>query len=150
MKKVARHLKYSGIILGILVLISCPTFAFETNGLLPGIEILVNGMTRNMMITQNYRFPVEYNHVVVLLIGYGGASITLSKMDTEGDFLVMTGMGISSTGIAPFLKFGKTGASMSEVIEIGDKRSPFGVLWLLSWVDSENDPPYNYTLQISF
>jgi hypothetical protein len=36
-------------------------------------------------------------------------------------------------------------------VEIGNERSPYGLLWILSWVDSPvHNPPYHYTLVLSF
>ena len=81
----------------------------------------------------------------------GGVSITVSKGDPVGDLLVLTGIGISSAGIIPFLKFGRTSVSLSEAIEIGDERATYGLLWFSSWLDSSiDDPPYSYSLSLSF
>ena len=151
MEKVSSHLKHSLVILAILVLSICPTFALETDSLIPRIEILTPGMNRNMTITQDYRYPRDYNQSLLLLIGYGGVSITVSKGGPEGDLLVLTGIGISSAGIIPFLKFGRTSVSLSEAIEIGDERAPYGLLWFSSWLDSPiDDPPYSYSRSLSF
>ena len=89
--------------------------------------------------------------ILILVAGYGGVSITLRKIDTEGDLLVLTGTGVSSRGIAPVFKFGITEVTLTEAVEIGDEHSPYGLLWILSWVDSHtHNPPYNYTLVLSF
>ena len=151
MEKLLNHLKQSWLIVAVLFFASCPTFALENNALISNIEILTPGMNRNMTITQDYRYPRDYNQSLLLLIGYGGVSITVSKGDPVGDLLVLTGIGISSAGIIPFLKFGRTSVSLSEAIEIGDERAPYGLLWFSSWLDSPiDDPPYSYSLSLSF
>ena len=154
MKKALNHLTAGWIILSVLVFSSYPAFALEPKALIPHIEIFTKGMTRPPMeITQNLDFPLGSNQFLILAIGYGPLSITLSKTDTEGDFLVLTGVAISSAGIVPFFRFGITGATLREGIEIGDERSPLGLVWFVSWVDSPVDDPshnYNYTLSFSF
>ena len=139
------------IVLSILVFSSYQVFAFETAAFIPRIEVLTPGMTRTIEITQNYSFPQDFSHFLILVAGYGGVSITLRKIDTEGDLLVLAGTGVSSRGIAPVFKFGITEVTLTEAVEIGDERSPYGLLWILSWVDSHtHNPPYNYTLVLSF
>ncbi len=151
MKKLLNHLKQSWLIVAVLFFASCPAFALENNALISNIEILTPGMTRNMTITQDYRYPRDYNHALLLLVGYGWVSINVSKGEPVGDLLVLTGIGISSAGIIPFLKFGRTSVSLSEAIEIGDARAPYGLLWFSSWLDSPiDDPPYSYSLSFSF
>lgn len=154
MKKSLNFLTTGWMILSVLVFGSYPVFAGETKSLIPHIEIITKGMTRpGMEITQNYDFPLDFNQFLILAIGYGPLSITLTKTDTEGDFLVLTGLAISSEGIVPFLKLGITGAILREGIEIGNEHSPLGLVWFTSWVDSPvNDLShnYNYTLSFSF
>jgi len=44
-----------------------------------------------------------------------------------------------------------TEVTLREAVEIGNERSPYGLLWILSWVDSPvHNPPYHYTLVRSF
>ena len=151
MKKIPALLMSSCVILALLVFSSSPTPAFETNGLIPQIEILTPGTSRTIEITQNYDFPQDSAQVFLLVIGYGGVSITLRKNDTEGDTLILAGLGISSAGIAPIFKFGITKVTLAEAVEIGSERLPYGLLWVKCWVDSSvNDPPYYYTLAFSF
>jgi len=151
MKKVLSYLIPSWVILSVLVFNCCPTFALETEALLPRIEILIPGMSRTIDITQTYAFPQDFSQFLIVVVGYGGVSISLSKRDTEGDLLILTGVGISSAGIVPVIKFGRSKVTLTESVEIGNERSPCGLLWLLSWVDSpENEPPYSYTLSLGF
>jgi len=83
-------------------------------------------------------------------VGYGPLWITL-RGDSEGDLLILTGVGISSAGIVPVFKSGITMVSLTESVEIGDERSPYGLLWILIWINSTaNDPPYSCTLSLSF
>jgi hypothetical protein len=152
MKKALNHLTAGCIILSVLVFSVYPAFALEPKGLLPQIEILTTGMSRSATkITQNNNFPLDFNHFLILAIGYGKFSITVSKADTAGDFLVLTGWATSSAGTVPFLKFGITGATLNEVIEIGNERSPLGLVWFVSWVYSPVvDPSHNYNYDLSF
>ncbi len=151
MKKVL-YLKIACLmILSILVFGNYPVFAFEEEALMPRVEIITPGMTRTIEISQNYSPPQDFGHFLILVLGYGGLSITLRKIDTEGDILFLTGAGISPAGIAPVFKFGITEVTLREAVEIGNERFPYGLLWILSWVDSPvHNPPYHYTLVLSF
>jgi len=151
MKKVLSYLTHSWLILSILVFSSWPAFAIETNAAVPRVEILIPGMTRTIQITQNYKFPRDSSQFLIFVIGYGGVSITLRKVDTEGDTLFLTGVGISSAGIEPVFKFGTTEVTLTAVVRIGEKQSPYGLLWISCWLDSSaDDPPYDYSLGLSF
>ena len=151
MKKALSYLTRSWLILSILVFSSWPAFAIETDTVIPRIEILIPGMTRTIEITQNYKFPRDSSQFLIFIIGYGGVSITLRKVDTEGDTLFLTGVGISSAGIEPVFKFGTTGVTLTAMVRIGQKQSPYGLLWISSWLNSSaDDPPYNYSLVLSF
>jgi len=145
------HLTYSWIILCILIFNSSPTFAGEKKSLLPRIEILTPGMTRSIEITQDANFPLDSSQFLVVLLGYSFVTISMYKNDTEGDLLVLTGVGISSAGIVPFLKFGVTATSLAVSIEIGKESSPYGLLLFSTWIDEPEDEPYNrYNLTLSF
>ncbi len=151
MKKFLSHFAPLWLVLSIQLFSCYPIYAFETEAFIPQIEILIPGMTRTVEITQNYSFPLDFGHILILVVGYGGVSMTLSKTDTEGDSIIFTGVGISSAGIAPFLKFGTTDVTLREAVEIGDQWFPYGLLWIVSWVDSpEQDLPSHYTLEFSF
>jgi len=151
MGKVLSLLIRRWVILFILVFSTSLTFALETEALIPRVEILTSGMTRTVEITQNYDFPQDFSHFLILVVGYGGVSITLRKIDTEGDFLILSGLGTSSAGVTPVFKFGISKVTLAEAVEIGDENSPYGLLWMLCWVGSPvNDPPYHYTLVLSF
>jgi len=149
-KKVLSYLTRSWVIVAILVFGICPAFALETDALVPSIEILTPGMGRSITITQNYNFPQGSSQFLVLLIGSGVVGISLSKYDTEGDLLVMTGAGISSAGIIPFFKWGKTGVYLDVGIEIGDKSTPYGLVWFSSWLDKPDDENNTYDINLSF
>ena len=139
------------MILSILFFSTNSSFAFKTESLIPRLEIITPGMTRTIEITQNYNFPQDFSQFLILVVGYGGLSITLRKVDTEGDLLILTGVGVSTAGVIPVFKFGVTEVTLTESVEIGNERSPYGLLWISSWVNSPtNDPPYNYTMTLSF
>lgn len=151
MKRILGHLIPNWIIVYSMVFIGTPAFAFKPEAVMPRVEILTPGMTRTVEITQNYKFPRDYDNLLILVLGYGGVSITLRKIDTEGDTLILTGLGISSAGIAPFFKFGITEITLTKAVEIGDQHIPYGWLWIASWVDTPaTEPPYYYTLVLSF
>ena len=138
-------------ILSLIFLCSYPALAFETEALIPHLEVIIPGMTRTLEITQSYDFPQDFNNLFLVVLGYGGLSITLRKVDTEGDLLTMAGLGISPAGIVPMFKFGTTQVTLSEAIEIGSEYSPYGIAWIVSWVESpHHTPPYHYTLILSF
>jgi len=139
------------ILLSILVFGKAPVFAFEQEAGMPRVDVITHGMTRTIEIFQNDSPFKDFGHFLILVVGYGGLSITLMKIDAEGDLLFLSGAGISPSGIDPFFKFGTTQVTLKEAVEIGDAHSPYGWLWILSWVDSPvHHPPYHYTLVLSF
>ena len=159
MKKVLGRLTFSLMISSILVFNSNPTFAFETEALvLPGVEILIPGVTRIIEITQDYKFPQDFNQIIILVIGYGPLTINMTPTATEeenpteeGNLLMLTGMGVSAAGVIPVFKFGVTKGFLKASVEIGNERSPYGLLWISSWVNSSvNDPPYSYRISLAF
>lgn len=151
MKKVIVHSTLRGLILAILIFGSGLAFAFEAEASMTHVEIIIPGTTRTIEIIQNYNFPLDIGDFLIFVVGYGGVSITLRKVDTEGDLLIFAGLGISSAGVVPFLKFGITEVALTEAVEIGDQYLPYGLLWISSWVDSSlHSPPYHYTLVLSF
>jgi len=64
--------------------------------------------------------------------------------------LVLSGVAISSAGVIPFVRFGRTRVNLNAAIEIGSEAFPYGIIWLSSWIS----PPvpvapgnaYNVTL----
>ena len=151
MKRALRYLTKSLVILSVLIF--CPAFDFETEAqLLPRVEILVPGVTRTIEITQDNKPPQDFSQLLRVALGYGPLTITLYQNEpTEGGFLVLTGMAISSAGVMPVFKFGAAQVMLMASVEIGDERSPYGLLWISSWINSSlEDPPYIYSLQLSF
>ncbi len=136
MKKAMRNLKQFFVILSILLFSSYPALAFETEGFIPQIEIITKGMTRTIEISQSNVFPQNFSQFLLVAVGYGPLKISLAKTDPEGDFVFLTGVGISSAGIVPVFRFGVTKVTLTESVEIGNERSPYGLLWILSWVSS--------------
>ena len=159
MVKALGHLTARGVIVCVLFFLSASLApASEPEGWIPGIEILIPGMSRSITVIQEQDFPSDFGHFVVLALGYGPLRIglTSSTLDTEknstpGGLLVLTGVGISSAGIAPLLKFGQKGDTLSAYVEIGNENSPCGVVWISCWVyPLVNAVPYAYTLSLAF
>ena len=153
MKRALGCLTFSLMILSTLVFSICPTFAFETEALvIPRLEILMPGVARTIEITQDYKFPQDFNQLLIISIGYGPLGITLyQKEPIEGGSLVLTGVGVSAAGVIPVFKFGVTQVTLNESVEVGNERSPYGLLWISSWINSSlDDPPYSYTMTITF
>jgi hypothetical protein len=153
MKKALSRLTPSLMILSILTFSSYSVSAFETEALvIPRVVILIPGISSTIEITQNYKFPQDFSQFLILAIGDGPLGITLTKSGSKEDTLFLTGVGISSAGIIPVFKFGSGDTvTLRESVEIGDERSPYGLLWISSWVDSTvNDPPYSYSLTLTF
>lgn len=126
-----------------------PHAATQVEVLMPGI------LERTIEITQSSSYPEGVSYLLIIVLGYGGISITWDQTPSEGQSnfldgtLFLTGVGISAAGIIPVLKFGKTPITMKDVVTIGTEGLPFGIIWLASWVDSPNEPPYDYELQLS-
>jgi len=158
MERVISRLAACCMFLFIMLFSGFTASASEPEGLIPAIEILIPGMSRTIAITQAQNFPQDFSQFVILTLGYGPLLIRLSSTTkdtagnpTRGDLLVFTGVGISSAGIVPFLKFGETMVTLTTYVEIGDERSPLGVVWLSCWMYSTaNTPPYDYSLTLGF
>jgi hypothetical protein len=135
-----------------LVCIVSPTLAFQPTAIDPHVELLTPGVTRNFTITQFNNFPQDFSFFLVVLIGYGPVSINLSSSaaSTEGDLFVISGLGMSAAGIIPFLKFGRADVNLAVGIEIGNERSPYGLLWFSSWIASPIEEETTYDLSIRF
>jgi hypothetical protein len=144
-------IKYAWMLASVLILLSGAAFGQEPLALIPRLETLTPGMTRNIEITQEAPFPQGVSQFVVLLIGSGPASITLESPEgSVGDLLVLSGIGISHAGLIPFFKWGYTEVTFDVGIQIGNDRFPYGMLLFSCWL-AEPEAPYNtYDLTISF
>ena len=144
-------IKYAWMLLSVIVMISGQALGQEPLALIPRLETLTPGMTRDIDIIQEAPFPQGVSQFVVLLLGSGPLSITLSSAEgSEGDLLVLSGVGISSAGIIPFFKWGYTEVTFEVGIKIGDDRFPYGLLLLSCWLDEPEEPYNTYSLVISF
>ena len=145
-------MKYSWMLVSVVVMLSGSAFGQEPAALMLRMETLTPGMTREIAITQEAPFPQGVNQFVVLLIGSGPASITLtSNRESVGDLLVLSGIGISSAGVVPFLKWGYTVVTFNVGIQIGNDRFPYGMLLFSCWLNEPPEAPYNtYSLSIRF
>ncbi len=144
-------MKYSWMLVSVVVMLSGSAFGQEPAALMLRMETLTPGMTRDIEITQEAPFPQGVSQFVVLLIGSGPASITLSSADgSEGDLLVLSGIGISSAGLIPFLKWGYTQVLFDVGIQIGNDRFPYGMLLFSCWLAAPEAPNNIYYLTIKF
>jgi hypothetical protein len=153
MKNPDKYLKHTRFLLFLLVISNYQAFAFEPQAfVLPHLEIIIPGVTRTITVTQEDLYPQGIYQMAIVTIGYGGITIAMIPSETlqEGSLLMLEGMGISSSGIVPVLKFGKTDGTLTASVETGSERSPLGFVWLSSWVYSTAyDPPFEYQLSIT-
>ena len=154
MKNPFKHLKHTGLFLFLFAICSYPAFAFEPQAVvLPRVEVIIPGVTRTITVEQNDVCPEGIDKMVIVAIGYGGVEIQMTQPPEtaqENNFLRLNAVGISSAGIVPVRKFGKTVGTLTASIATGDERLPFGIVWVSSWVSSsENDPPFEYQLVIT-
>ena len=155
MKKVRSHVTVCAVMLSLLFFGGFSAYASEPSGLVPRIELITPGITRIIDITQAQKFPGEFSHFLILILGHGKFTINMSSISNDaegkvipGDQLVFAGIGISSAGVIPFFKYGVTHVLLKESIEIGNESFPFGVVWFICWMDStENEPVPKYKLQ---
>ena len=141
---------YIIVTLFIMINVVSPSHAFQPTAINPYVEVLTPGVIRNFTITQYNDFPQDFSFFLVFLIGYGPAQITLSKNDTEDDLLVINGWGLSSAGIVPIIKFGRSRVNLTVSVEIGSDRNPTGIMWFSSWIASPIEEETTYQLSISF
>ena len=139
------------------IIIASPAFtttiasAFETTAVIPRFELMTPGVTRYFTITQFNDYPQDFSFFLIMVIGYGPLSITLTSPDaTEGDLLVISGVGISPAGIQPFLKFGRANVTLQVVPEIGTERNPYGIVWFSTRIASPLEEETSYGLEIAF
>jgi hypothetical protein len=151
MNRKRSFIKYAWMLLSVMVMIGGQAFGQEPTALMLRMETLTPGMTRDIEITQEAPFPQGVSQFVVLLIGSGPASITLSSAEgSVGDLMVLSGIGISRAGLIPFLKWGYTAVTFEVGIQIGNDRFPYGMLLFSCWL-AEPEAPYNtYYLTIEF
>ncbi len=151
MKKLTYYILCCLLALSLLVFKVSSISALETDAILiPEVEIILPGVERTITI-ESEGYPADYSQILVFVLGYGGVDMRVSSNEDQGNYIVLTGMGISSAGTIPFYKFGPPQVTITETIEIGDERRPFGILWITSWILSwEGEPPYSYTLTIKF
>ena len=151
MKKAFITLTIGGLITVGFFFSRCTIHAYEINALTPHTEVLIPGVTMSIEVTQHHDYPQDFSMFTALLIGYGPVKISLSKEETAGDLLVITGLGISSAGIRPFLKFGRTNVNLDVTVEIGSEQFPNGLLLFSSWMTQPADEPDNtYTITLAF
>lgn len=153
------------LIISILSLMLSLTFtspgiasALETTALIPHIEIITPGVTRTIIVTQTADYPQDFSPFIVFLIGDGSFKISISKDETVGDRLKMSGVGISPAGVIPFYKSGKADVNLVITVEIGNERYPYGMVLFSSWVsgtviqepDSEGIYHNTYEVKLQF
>jgi hypothetical protein len=150
MKKIRSVIKHGGVLLSILVMISGYCFGQEPMAGITRLEILTPGMIRSIPITQESPFPQGMSQFVVILIGTGDLTVSISTEEVAEDkLLVLFGFGVSSAGFFPFLKRGYTEVSYNVGIEIGDERHPYGMVIFSCWLKDPEEPS-TYNLTISY
>jgi len=158
MNRTLSSIKTWVIIVCFLFLSFSPASASEPEGLIPSIEIITHGMKRSIDISQTQNFPLDFNQHLILALGYGYMSILLSNIDQkDSNFIVLTGVSISSAGIIPFFTSGVTNVVLRTFVDIGEENFPYGLVWFSSWIYSLSDdpasdtdnPPYKYNLTLT-
>jgi hypothetical protein len=130
----------------------CPAPAIETTAVTPRFELITPGVTRSFTITQYNDFPQDFSFFLVMVIGYGPFSISLSSGEdaTEGDLFVISGVGISPAGVRPFWKFGRAEVELDVGVEVGTERNPYGIVWFTTRIASPIEEETSYSLDIAF
>ena len=152
MNALPKRLINSLIVFAVLVCAGNPAPAAEIEPLANNyVVLLMPGISRNVNITQESETPQGTGNTLILVLGYGGVEITWSEINNDdGDLLFLSGLGFSSAGIIPVMKFGRTPISIKASVEIGTAGFPFGLIWISSSVSSTaNDPPYTYQLRLT-
>ena len=149
MKKIVNGVVRSLMVGAILIGICLQVAAYETDDSTLQTEILTKGVNRTITVQGN-NYPEDFSQFLVVVLGAGVVDVTLSKQDTQGDLIGFTGMGISALGVFPFFRAGVTGVSMTEGVYTGTRNSPFGLLWITTWIiSSDGVPPFEYTLVLN-
>ena len=152
MKTIPNRLINTLIVFAALMCFANPGRAAEIEPLQKNhFVLLMPGITRTVNIIQDSDFPTGISNTLVLALGYGGVSIEWSESNNDdGDLLVLSGVSLSSAGIIPFVKFGRTPIQIRASIEIGTAGFPFGLIWISSSVRSTvTDPSHSYQLRLT-
>ena len=140
-------------VLSMLIFTLSPAYGFQPTAIDPRVEVLTPGVTRDFTITQYNNFPQDFSFFLVFLIGYGPVQISMSSSEdetSEGDLLVLSGWALSSAGIAPIIKFGRSRVTLVAGAEIGSERYPTGIKWFSSWIASPIEEEVKYYIEITF
>ena len=140
------------VILFTIISAAVPTYAFQPTAVDPHVEVLFPGVTRSFTITQYNRVPQDFSFFLVFLIGYGPAQISLALFEdeTEGNILGINGWAISSAGVVPIIKFGRSNVILEVGVEIGSERNPMGIMWFSTWIAGPIEQEVSYSLSIEF
>ena len=143
----------------LLLVFNVCAYSFEVDGLeavLPQTDIDLVVLQKNQIktITADLSFPMDFGVVPVTLLGYGNFSVTLTRGGTSGELVYMYLATVKGFGNpASDLKVGLTPFnSLNSFITISDDEEfnwaqviiVHGILFSLE------DPPYEYSLRLSF
>ena len=123
----------------------------ETVDGLINTRVVLAGATDVIEVIQTASFPL-CPQFFILLGGTGSLGISLSNDASDSkEIIFMLGLASSSAGNFPIYRLGASEGMISQIVEIGSNRYPYGFVWLYCGVAlADKGPVYLYELRLSF
>ena len=141
-----------------ILLVACSFLLFtcrggwaETVDELFNVRVVLPGSTEVIDVVQTAFFPL-CPQFFIILGGAGSLGISLKNDASDSkEIIFMLGLAVSSAGNFPIYRLGNSKGMISQIVNIGTSRSPYGFVWLYCGVAiADKNPLYLYELRISF
>ena len=123
----------------------------ETVDGLINFRVVLPGATDVIDVVQTAAFPL-CPQFFIFLGGQGSLGISLRNDASDSkEMIFMLGLAASSAGNFSIYRLGASEGMISQIVEIGSNRYPYGFVWLYCGVAlADKDPVYLYELRLSF
>jgi hypothetical protein len=113
-------------------------------------RVVLPGATDVVEVVQTASFPL-CPQFLIFLGGQGSLGISLRNDASDSkEMIFMLGLASSSAGNFPIYRLGASEGMISQIVEIGSNRYPYGFVWLYCGVAlADKGPVYQYELRLS-
>ena len=141
----------SVLVIGSLWILSYGVGRAETVDGLFNVRVVLPGATDVIDVVQTASFPL-CPQFFIFLGGTGSLGISLRNDASDSkEIIFMLGLASSSAGNFPIYRLGASEGMISQIVEIGSNRYPYGFVWLYCGVAlADKGPVYLYELRLSF
>ncbi len=146
-----KHILNSILLTCSLLLLFYGEGSAETVSDLVNVRVVLSGATDVIDVVQTAAFPL-CPQFFIFLVGEGSFGISLKNDATASkETMFMLGVASSGAGTVPIYRLGTSKGMISQIVEIGSDRYPYGFVWLYCGVLHANkNPVYLYELRLSF